>query len=282
MRPRTIDDLGGDWRLSGSQLNYRRCPECDSQNWKLYVDPASGLWHCFRCDAGGRVEVPRDADVMRARLLARPSTRVEWGPAAMPPNVSIGASAEMFLWEKYGMSGEMVKLYGLVEGYLVPGFPPMPYVGRVLIPYCDRLGEVVYFSGRSYVGAEPKYRNMPGRHPLYVPGWIAGDAFLRAELPGGLVLVEGAFDAIKVHIAAGSDVDVVALGGKSLPRYLLHELLKLRPRRVRVALDSDAFAATIKLRAQLAPFVDQVDVVQLPEGEDPGSMSFEAIREALL
>jgi DNA primase len=118
---------------------------------------------------------------------------------------------------------------------------------------------------------------MPGRHPLYVPGWVTGR---RPDgEPGDVVLVEGVFDAIKVHVATGKEV--VALGGKQLARYLLHDLLKLRPRNVRIMLDSDALGAALTLSSKLAPFVDSIERIAVPDGEDPGSMDYEAIREAL-
>lgn len=266
MRPRTLADLAGDCRPSGSQLVYRDCPECRDRRWKFSVDPGTGLYHCFRCGFAGRLEVPATMSELRARLNTRASVREGWGPAALPEHHDLSYEANMFLWNKYGISLEMAKTFGLVEG---SNCPECAYGRRVLIPYHDRIGEVVYYSGRSYVGAEPKYLNMPGRHPLYVLEYPCSDR---------MVLVEGAFDAMKVHLAG---FDVVGLGGKALARYLLPDLLALRARSYVVALDGDALGAALRLKSQLSAYADEVRVARLPEGEDPGSMSIEALREAL-
>ncbi len=272
MRPQTVDDFGGEVRMSGSQLNVRHCPECGSDAWKVYCSLDSGAWLCFRCESHGRVSVGRDAGAIRARLAA-PSGRARWGPAEMPENHSLGSEAVRFMWARYGISLEMSRNFMLVQG---SGAPERAYGDRILIPYCDRAGEVVYYSGRSFRGQEPKYLNMPGRHPLYVPDWIRGPGF-----PAGcdVVLVEGAFDAMKVWLAGCATV--IGLGGKQLARYLLPELLALRPRRVLVMLDSDALGAALRLRHQLEPYVDGVDVANLPEGKDPAGMEVDDIKRLI-
>jgi hypothetical protein len=122
----------------------------------------------------------------------------------------------------------------------------------------------------------PKYLNADGPHPLYVPRWVRG-----RKVPKGadVVVVEGAFDAMKVDHC--TDLPVVAIGGKSLPKYLLHDLLDLAPGRVRVMLDADALGASLKLSGQLAPFVDRVERVVLPSGSDPAALGADTLRGLL-
>ncbi len=281
MKPRTIQDFGVDSRPHGDQLLYR-CPACASRRFVALVDPSSGLWHCSRCNEGGKIDVPTNAGTLRAHAARQAEVEMSWGPAVLPPWEMLGSQAADFLTLRYGLTLPEFQVYGLVQGYegMSHGQPmPAPYGGRILIPYVDHTGEVIYFSGRSYTGAEPKYLNMPGRHPLYSPDWAIGGESAVGKKTRDLILVEGVFDAIKVRQSTG--LRVAAIGGKALPKYLMREVLKMRPGRIRVALDSDALAAALKLRAQLAPFVDAVDVVHLPPGQDPGSMGAKDLREVL-
>ena len=265
MRAQTLDDFGGEWRPSGDQMNFRLSPCCASQNYKLYVASETGLWHCFRCGAGGKVSVPMDAGALRRRFLNRgTSSEVEWRPIDLPKGTTLGRRAGHLLVGNYQIWMEQAQGLGMYESE-----------GRVIVPYCDAVGDVIYFTGRTFTGQEPKYWNAPGRHPLYVPRYSK----ISTANSDSLVLVEGPMDAAKVFLSCIENV--AAIGGKSLPRYMLREVLKMEPRRVRVMLDADAMAASIKLAAQLVPFVDVVERITLPQGQDPGSMDPDAIRRLL-
>jgi len=275
MLPRKIDDFEGEWRLSGEQINFKYCPACGNQNFKVYVSQETGAWICFRCDARGCVETGVDLTAIRRRLMTRYKFEVEtWKPIESWPGRALKYSdfgepmcmASQFLSMKYGIDGGLVHIYGLLRDE-----------NRVVIPYTDRFGDVIYYSGRAFDGAQPKYKHMEGKHPLYVPDWVTAHA--PHATFNDVVLVEGVFDAIKAHAATG--LHVVALGGKSMARYLLHNILALQPRNIKIALDSDATAAAIKLRNILVPFVDSVQIIRLPDGQDPGNMEFEELREEL-
>ena len=141
---------------------------------------------------------------------------------------------------------------------------------RIVIPYRDARGQMVWWNARAYSNREegPKYLGAPGRHPLYVlPSWRPAR---------DVVLVEGALDAIAVWTYI-PNVTVAALGGKSLPRYNVTSLRQLCAGRLHVMLDSDALGSALTLQNRLRTFFD-VRVVVLPDGEDPSSMG-EKLRE---
>lgn len=274
MKPRNLDDFGSDYRLRADGQMLFQCPACDSRRYVALVDPVNGLWHCSRCDEGGRVQVPANPESVRRRLAAHYMFEPEtWKPIEEWPGRRIEYSeygepicmAAQFLSLKYGIDGGLAHIYGLLRDG-----------NRITIPYTDRFGDVIYYSGRAFDGAQPKYKHMEGRHPLYVPDWVTG--FSPHATFNDIVLVEGVFDAIKLHAATG--LHAVALGGKSMARYLLHSILALQPRNIKIALDSDATAAAIKLRNILVPFVDNIQIIRLPDGQDPGSMEFGELREA--
>jgi len=85
------------------------------------------------------------------------------------------------------------------------------HAGRIVIPIHDHAGDLVAYAGRSIAGEEPKYRFPAGfRKSLVLFN------FHRAVQSGEktVVVVEGFFDAMKVHQAGHANV--VALMGSSL------------------------------------------------------------------
>ena len=144
---------------------------------------------------------------------------------------------------------------------------------RIVVPYFDGSGELVYWNSRLYsdrLGHGPKYLACPGKHPLYRP-------FLRGSFsPGILAICEGVFDAIAI---AAVGYDAVALGGKSLPKYLRPSLLRLsKNKTILLVLDPDALADSLKLRSQLSDVADP-KIVLLPH--DPADMDPLALKEIL-
>lgn len=270
MRPRTLDDLTGPYKV-GRQITYRDCPACGRDTWKLYVDAESGLYKCFGCNAAGKLDMGR-ANVLATLYATRQAQLPKWAPMDLPPFQALSAEALSYLASKYGLDGAAAARYSLVEG------AAGPYAGRILIPYLGYLGDVIYFNSRTYLGEVPKYKAAEGRHPLYVPSFSARTALPRFE--AGLVLVEGAFDAIKVHLAG---YRAVCIGGTALPRYLYPAVQFMAGRDpVRVVLDSDALDKGLQLMRRLQPFVrGEVTTVVLPPGQDPGSMTTDQLREVL-
>src|SRR6266545_2097618 len=83
--------------------------------------------------------------------------------------------------------------------------------GRCVIPIHNEAGELVAYAGRAIDGTEPRYKLPAGFHKgqeiFNLHRAIAGEA-------RGLIVVEGFFDAMKVHQAGYPFV--VALMGCSL------------------------------------------------------------------
>jgi hypothetical protein len=269
VRPKTLDDLTGPWKRT-TQIVYRDCPMCGRDNWKLYLSPDTGLWKCFGCNAAGHLDLGHTnaLAILHAKSQAAPT----WAPMDLPPFQALSAAAHDHLRWKYGLSPEQCARYSLVEG------AAEPYIGRILVPYFNQAGEIIYYTGRSYIGETPKYKAADGKHPLYYPRWAAKGWLERRS--SQLVLVEGTFDAMKTLEAGFLGC---AIGGTGLPRHLLPSLMKLASNPiVTIALDSDALDKALALQRRLQPFVaGEVRVVMLPPGEDPGSMSIDQLQEVL-
>jgi hypothetical protein len=271
MLPKTLDDLTGPWKRT-TQIVYRDCPVCSRDTWKLYVAPDTGMWHCFGCHAAGRLDMG-NANALAVLFAKKSQGPPKWNPVELPPFSPLSDAAHTFLAEKYGLTREQSARYSLVEG------AAHPYVGRIIIPYFDARGDTIYYNARVYLGnGMPKYKAADGKHPLYFPRWSAKGWLQRRS--GELVLVEGAFDAIKMLEAGYLGC---AIGGTSLPRHLLPSLVKLAGRSpVTIALDSDALDKALALQRRLQPFLaGEVRTVMLPAGHDPGSMSIDQLQEVL-
>lgn len=282
MIPRTLSDFPGECKPSGEQINYKHCPICGSTAWKVFVDPAKGKWVCFggRHPApphggypGGNLKIEGHDDAPGKHildLLAPEDSVVEWGEVELPDFEPLSNMAISYL-EWRGISVEVATTLGLVE---------WTDKHRILIPYFDDTGQLVFYTSRRYsknLGEGPKYLTAPGKHPLYE---LTGTSL--GAVCGTTVIVEGCFDAMKVALAG---YDAIALGGKSLPRYL--ERLLLTSVRgydiISILLDRDAAAQALRLRGLLSskPGIGQVRVRFCPHNLDPGSMTPEQIREVL-
>ena len=261
MLPRSISDFTGEVRQSGNQLNFRTCPVCGSDKYKLYVDPVTGKWFCFAGEhhRGGQVEVGAQADPNAEGraildLMDKSSPKQEWAEVSMPPFEPLSKRARRYM-ERRGINEYWCRRYGIVEW--TDKF-------RVLWPYFDEKGTLIYWNSRSYsdnLAEGPKYIAAPGRHPLYVTE--------RRGVWDSVVLVEGAFDAWAVNIVDPT-AKAVALGGKTLPRYLRKDLRNLLNGAtlsipLKIALDPDATREALYLRDRFGG-----DIIDLPM--DPADM----------
>ncbi|HUX34926.1 MAG TPA: DNA primase [Gemmatimonadaceae bacterium] len=148
---------------------------------------------------------------------------------------------------------------------------PRPrFRGRLIFPILDTQGRVVAFGGRLLGPGEPKYLNS-AESPTFVKGrtlyglsW-AKNAIRRSDR---VILVEGYFDCVRLMMA-GLD-EVIAPLGTALTEPQA-ELLRRYTRNVYLLYDSDpaGLKATFRAGDELLRLGMSVQVVTLPEGEDP-------------
>ena len=264
MRVTTADDFCGPVRQSGDQLNYKLCPVCGSDSWKVYLDPSSGRWMCFagQHGAGGRVDMGLPVDDPGAVMehMVRTQQTGEYDPPeiALPEWEGLGMVEANYMQQR-GMTVAQALKHGIVKRMGSP---------RVLIPvYQD--GKLVYWTSRLTVPENhpaadgPKYLSAPVRHPLAVYG----------EGTECLYVVEGIFDAI-AFAETDAGCTAVALLGKTLPNYLRKNFLTLARKygTIYIVLDSDAPYHAFKLQRTLEPLVDEVQVLTMPKGDDPADL----------
>ncbi len=151
--------------------------------------------------------------------------------------------------------------------------------GRVVIPTHNCAGELVAYAGRSLDGAQPKYKLPRGfRKSLELFNYHRAVGTKQNEV-NEVIVVEGYFDAMKVHQAGFPNV--VALMGSSLSE-AQQDLLALGFERAVLMLDGDEAgrAASREIAWTLAKRL-YVRVIELPEGQQPDQLSAEEVRAFL-
>ncbi len=269
-RPRNLSEFAGPAKQSGDELNFKYCPVCESDAWKLYVNPHTGKWMCFSSEhgSGGVVEIDDAGTEQGAellRLLDDHGARDHQAEQAALPEWSVCSRRAREYLHSRGLDDPLIAKLGIVE---------MVHDPRVVVPFMER-GQVVYWVARKLPHEPgPKYLACPGTKPLYV---------LRVPDCGSVAIVEGVFDAIRVYQAGMS---AVALGGKTISQYQMAELRRLLADRsiqtCAVMLDQDAFSAALDLASRLPMHSPNVDFKYVPiSAKDPADMSVDALVSTL-
>jgi DNA primase len=185
---------------------------------------------------------PRESDAMRAHLVA------------------------------LGVSEETLTSAGLLvlredSGELRPRFR-----NRLMFPILDTTGNTTGFGGRLLGPGEPKYLNS-AESPVYSKGRMLYGLHMAKHAirrEGRVMIVEGYFDVVRL-VSAGFEWVVAPLGTA-----LTEDQAALLPRYAKQAFllydnDMAGLKATFKSGDQLLRQKMSVQVVTLPEGEDPDS-----------
>lgn len=109
------------------------------------------------------------------------------------------------------------------------------YRGRLIVPFHDEAGRVIYFKARALLGQDPKYTQPPGEIPA--PFNVAAIQRARAAGRGFVILAEGELDALSILAVSGADAPVVGLPGGNLKDTWAEQMKGLT---VYVLMDDDA------------------------------------------
>jgi len=135
------------------------------------------------------------------------------------------------------------------------------YAKMVIIPSYDNMGEINYFTARSFEkDAYTKYRNPETSRDI-----IPFEMFINWDLP--LVLCEGPFDAIAIKRNA------IPLLGKNIQSNLMKKIVTSTVRKIYIALDQDARKQALNFAEKFINEGKEVYLVEL-EGKDPSEMGF--------
>ena len=200
---------------------------------------------------------PRDVDAMRSHLVA------------------------------LGVNEETLLAAGLLVQRDDGGAPRPRFRNRLMFPIVDASGNHVAFGGRLLGPGEPKYLNS-AESPVFTKGRVLYGLHMAKHAirrEGRVMLVEGYFDVVRL-VSAGFEWVVAPLGTA-----LTEEQAAMLPRYAKQAFllydnDEGGLKATFSSGDRLLRERMSVQVVSLPEGEDPdsfvGKFGGEKLAEQLL
>jgi DNA primase len=268
--------LGVSCRVHGDEVVVETCRFCDNIRWNLELNPRRGLYHCWACDAGGRLDrLLQEWLGQEIYLPVRWNEIIKLGkPQETPAGfVQLPAyevpSAARYLARRH-VDAQTARHYELG----VCATEQHRLAGRLVLPLRDFwTGALVGYLGRSYAGQQPKYISTLSSRQV-----ATGYRVRQRESP--CVIVEGPFDGIAIHRAG---FHAAILIGTAAP-WVLEFAARLPPTTpLVIMLDGDAFDEARRLywtifrvRTEVPP---QISV--LPAGTDPAHFTPSVLRSVV-
>ncbi len=289
-----LEDVFGDYRVTGSEFLFL-CPRCKHHKLKLSINISKDCFKCWVCSYSGigiRRIVQRHGGYEDRKAWAEFDSRfdisefeklleeveeekeqtlklpTEFKSLATPVKSHASIRVRNYLHRR-GLTD--IDIVNWKIGYCGTG----QYEERIIIPSFNKDGYVNFFVARSYEDHWKKYMNpkVPRNNIVF------NELFL--DFATDLVIVEGAFDAIKAGLNS------VPLLGSTLSNKskLLKEIVR-NDTPVYLALDSDAERKSIDIIKELLKYGLEVHKIDTRGYSDVGEMSKETFQkkkqEALL
>jgi len=284
-RERILDLLNSVFDKSGRvhrgpELTFY-CPFCSHHKRKLRVNVDTQQWHCWVCDAKGRyitnlVKKFKPNPGIYSELKSIYKNNFEsYTAKSQDQFVKLPSEFQPLIKHSEGIThGHAMKYLGARNisrndiikyniGYCVDG----TYAGRIIVPSYDATGKLNYFIARSMYPGKMKYKNPPVSKNV-----IVFELFINWAEP--LILCEGVFDAMAIKRNA------VPLLGKTVTEDLLRKLIHNKVPEVKLALDPDALATSIKISQTLMNYGINVSRLILTDG-DPSEIGFEKMQNEI-
>jgi DNA primase len=226
---------------------------------------------------GGQIKsAPAESELAREKRVGETPVTDPEGESKNEPNKPLGFELRGIDYDHEYLTGRGIERE-TAEHFAVGLFSGRGSMsGRLVIPIHNERGELVAYAGRSIDGSEPRYK-LPA-------GFRKGQELYnlhRAIATGqhGLIVVEGYFDAMKVHQAGYPFV--VALMGCSMSEEQ-ESLLVSHASMVLLMLDGDEAGrkATEEVMLRLGQRV-WVKSVRVPDNKQPDQMSGGELEELL-
>ncbi len=248
----------------------------------FHVNTQKNLWRCFtRCGGGSVIDlvmIKEDVGMVEALKLLEKLKKVVGSRSV---EVSKGTAEKKVIQEVVhevlnidplhysikdrGISFELAEEFGM--GYCSTGY----FQGRIVIPLHDNKGKLLGYIGRSVNVQDPKY--------LLIRGFPLGKVvfnYHRVKTKDRVVVVEGVFDALRVHLA---NYPVVALLGSQITDFqaaLLREFDSLI-----YLFDGDVSGRKAIENVYARTDLPDGKVMELPDGQDPWDLPTKYIKELL-
>ena len=273
-----VDSVLGNGKRTARGNKAYSCPYCNHHKPKLEINFTQNKkgynpWHCWACDKKGsritslfkKIGASSEKFEELKKLIGSEvevKTQTTTAKVELPKEYkSILGSRDILARHAFaylksrGITKDDIEKYNI--GYCDSG----RYANMVIIPSYDELGNLNYFTGRSFE-KDPyiKYRN-----PEVSRDIIPFELFINWDSP--LVLCEGPFDAIAIKRNA------IPLLGKNIQSSLMKKIVKSSVEKIYIALDTDAMKQALKFAEYFMDQGKEVYLVEL-EGKDPSDMGF--------
>ncbi|MCP3899135.1 MAG: toprim domain-containing protein [Desulfobacteraceae bacterium] len=249
-------------------------PKHEDSNPSMRVDSQTGIFHCFSCNAKGNL-FTRFNKILNTLSIKQQSI-LDMIYEIGAHKLSLPTDAEIFDQNFRTIRAETFNNFGVFKS-------ASEFEGRVVLPITNFKGDIVSFIGRyQYSDLKPKYLVRPhGKSlPLY-PAAIDIDS-------ESLIIVEGMFDLLNLYDKGLTNVitsfGLISPAKKDKYNTKLHD--KFMPYKIAgvntiyIMYDGDepGLKAAQKLARALEDFIN-VDVIELPEGLDPGAMTQDQVNQ---
>ena len=285
-----MTELEEEERYGSSPERKFCCNWCSDTKFHMYVNMTKMVFHCFKCDARGRVvddlsknltstiSHSKVEEVLSSRSSSRSSREIilenKTVVRTIPRNKDLTAGAIDYLLDRGVDVKRAVDDLELLSTYDGTGI-------IFSIGLEQNTDECDYYVIRNlYEGpGKPKYQNAPWDKDGNIY-FIWKDKGVSSKV---LVICEGCFDAISIS----REFNACALLGKTATVKQIDSILKLEYDTIVIMLDDDAPVNSLKLRADLMTrryaLNKKLNVVQatLGTGSDPGDATPEQIRRAV-
>ena len=247
-------------------------PEHEDTNPSFRVDRVSGVAHCFSC--GFKTNIFKFFGVFTnpvpIRIAALKEKLAELRTSGTGLDLPSGHTP--YTKQFRGISPQTLRHFGAFYTNQVEKLQD-----RIVFPIKDITGKITVFVARHTLSnGNPRYVNYPSgvRIPVFP-----------SHLPGGyksMVLVEGIFDMLNLYDNGLENV-VAVFGTNTLQNETKAKLLPFKAQGItHIYILFDGDDAGRKAAQQVKPLIEQegfiVEVINLPEGTDPGELDKEDIR----
>jgi transcription elongation factor Elf1 len=280
-----MDSVLGKGKQTSRGNHAYHCPFCKHHKPKMEVNftenkKGHNPWHCWVCNTRGKTipnllkKIEAYDKIEEAKKLIPQGSFVEevivknnlilpqeYTPFIDNPSSLMARHAYAYLKRRGVTKEDMIKYH---MGYCESG----EYKNMVVIPSYDAIGNLNYFTARSFE-KEPfrKYKN-----PSVSRDIVPFEMFINWNSP--LVLCEGPFDAIAIKRNA------IPLLGKNIQTNLMKKIVSSKVEKIYIALDSDAIKSSLKFCEKFMNEGKEVHLLEMDD-KDPSDLGFKRFTELI-
>jgi len=280
-----MDSVLGKGKQTSRGNHAYHCPFCKHHKPKMEVNftenkKGHNPWHCWVCNTRGKtipnllkkieaydkIEeakklIPQGSFVEEVIVRNNLALPQEYTPFIDNPTSLMARHAYVYLKRRGVTQEDMIKYH---MGYCENG----EYKNMVIIPSYDAIGNLNYFTARSFE-KEPfrKYKN-----PSVSRDIVPFEMFINWNSP--LVLCEGPFDAIAIKRNA------IPLLGKNIQTNLMKKIVSSKVEKIYIALDSDAIKSSLKFCEKFMNEGKEVHLLEMDD-KDPSDLGFKRFTELI-